>query len=328
MDNTMTPPTSEADRCISHGQVGLIDRFGRPVDYLRISVTQRCDHQCFFCHREGERFPGEEMTPGEIERIVRVAARQGVRRVKLTGGEALVRDDIVEIVRRIAPLVEDLSLTTNGSRLAVLAQDLADAGLNRVNVSLHTLDRETHLRITGTDDIDEVKRGIERAVQVGLSPVKINMTVLRGYNERDIPAMLRYAASVGAILQLIELQPMPDGPEWIRGLWFGLSEIEEEVRRRALRVTRRRLHGRMQYELLVDGSGTVRVEFVKPLHNNEFCSACTRLRVTSDGRLKPCLLRSDNLVDVGGSLHSMSDEEVLRAIEEAVCRREPYYRGE
>jgi len=321
--NSSTSETGSRDAAEQHQ---LIDRFGRPVNYLRISVTQRCDHRCFFCHREGERHPEEEMTADEIERLVRVAVQQGIRRVKLTGGEALLREDIVDIVSRISPVLDDLSLTTNGSRLAALAGDLSEAGLDRINVSLHTLDRRTHVNITGTDDLEQVKRGIEAAVRAGLSPVKINMTILRGYNDTEIPQMMRYAMSVGAILQLIELQPMPDDPAWMTDLWYGLSDLEQAIQQRALRVTRRSLHNRMQYEVPLDG-GTVRVEFVRPLHNSEFCSACTRLRVTSDGRLKPCLLRSDNLVNVRACLASHIDWEVdvIRALEEAVARREPFY---
>ncbi len=269
--------------------------------------------------------PGEEMTAAEIELLVRRANLLGIRKVKLTGGEALLREDIVEIVERLSPLTDDLSMTTNGARLATLAHDLRDAGLNRVNISLHSLRRDTHREITGVDDLEIVKRGIERAIAVGLYPVKINMTILRGFNEDEISNMMEYAASIGAILQLIELQPMPEETHNSNDLWVGLEDVERDLRSRAVDITRRSLHGRQQYTIPV-GEQTVQVEVVRPHHNSSFCARCTRLRVTSDGHLKPCLLRSDNLIDIHDILRSKNPEMIDKEMENIMALREPYWK--
>jgi len=307
----------------------LADRFGRTVNYLRISLTQRCNYSCFFCHHEGEHQEGPEMTLEEIENLVRAASRRGIRRVKLTGGEALLREDFLDIVKSLAPLVDDLSLTTNGSRLEEMALELKDAGLDRVNVSLHTLDPATFVRITGRNNLEAVKRGIQSAVKAGLNPVKINMTVLKDINENEIKAMMDFAGRTGTILQLIELQYMPEENDrtWQR-YWVDLEDAEQQLELEASEIRKRSLHARRQYTVPLS-HGQVVVEVVRPTHNSSFCESCTRLRMTSDGRLKPCLLRHDNLIDIrcllGGENPSSSvDGALVRAVE----AREPYWRGE
>ncbi len=317
---------STPDKKESVNESPLVDPYSRRIDYLRISLTQECNHVCFFCHREGETCVGTEMTPDEIERLIQVVNQRGIKRIKLTGGEALLREDIVEIVRRLAPLTDDLSLTTNGSRLHELALPLRDAGLDRVNVSLHTLNHALHEYITGVQDLEEIKRGIERAIDVGLTPVKLNMPILAGFNDNEIPEIMEYAGRIGAILQLIELQNMPDEDRWKR-YWFDLTPIEEDLERRAITVTQRSLHGRKQYTIPL-GKTTVQVEVVKPQHNQSFCQRCTRLRVTSDGKLKPCFLRQDNLVEVRSLLSGESSSELINeALEQATRLREPYWKG-
>jgi len=267
------------------------------------------------------------MTPEQIERIVRVGTRHGIRKVKLTGGEALLRDDIVEIVERLAPLTDDLSLTTNGSHLGHLAEELANAGLNRVNVSLHSLRPDVHRRITGVNDLELIKHGIRAAVDAGMYPVKVNMTILKSFNEDEIEDMIQYTGEIGAILQLIELQPMPCDGMAMESLRVKLDGIERNLQERSIRVTRRSLHGRRQYEIPIE-SGSVLIEVVRPHHNSTFCAKCTRLRVTSDAQFKPCLLRDDNLVDIHDALNDDASDEVLeRALKLAVSLRSPYWRG-
>ncbi len=304
----------------------LTDTFGRPVNYLRISLTQRCNYSCFFCHREGESPTGSEMTPVEIERLVRMATAHGVTRVKLTGGEPLLRSDLLEIISRLSPIVEDLSLTTNGSHLHQMAADLKAAGLDRVNVSLHSLDQTTFEAITGSKNLLIVKKGIERAIEVGLSPVKINMTILRESNELEIQSMMEFAASTDTILQLIEVQDVPIDPEGnLENHRFMLKELEEQFNNTAIKIVQRALHGRRQYSIPTQ-SGIARVEVVKPIHNAEFCRFCTRLRVTTDGMLKPCLYRSDNLVHVRSYLSEYrNDSDLLQAYTTAIAQREPYW---
>ncbi len=304
----------------------LIDRFGRSVNNLRIALTQRCDHNCFFCHKEGEFEMGSELSIDEIEAIVSQAVRFGITSVKLTGGEPLIRKDIIEIVERLAPLIDDLSITTNGTMLEGLATSLKESGLNRVNVSLHTLRPEIHKALTGVDDIERIKQGIITAIKVGLSPVKINMTVIRGYNDNEIDDMIEYCGEIGAHLQLIELQEMPELEGFsYKDLWADMKQIEMNLKARAFKVERRNLHWRKRYSL-ISRNGPVVVEVVRSMHNPEFCQHCTRLRITSKGQIKPCLLRSDNLVDARPFIES--ERNLIEAIERAVRLREPYWQEE
>jgi len=306
----------------------LYDRFGRPVTNLRISLTQKCNFRCFFCHREGQRFLAtNEMTPEEIERLVRIASRFGIRKVKLTGGEPTVREDILEIVRRIKPYVIDLSMTTNGSRLKELAKPLAKAGLDRVNVSLHSLKPDVYRRITGVDMLETVLEGIEEAVKY-LSPVKLNMTVMKGLNDGEIWDMVEFAAKTGTILQLIELEAPREMTEtaFFRKYFYPLKPVEQELEKRAVEVRERRMHRRKKYFIPTD-YGTAEVEVVRAMHNTVFCANCTRLRVTSDGKFKTCLLRNDDLIDFLKAMRNgASDEEIAEILHQAVLMREPYWK--
>jgi len=306
----------------------LYDRFGRPVTNLRISLTQDCNFHCFFCHREGQHFNARrELRPGEIERIVRIASRLGIRKVKLTGGEPTVRDDIIEIVGRIKPYVVDLSMTTNGSRLKELAKPLAKAGLDRVNVSLHSLRPEVYRRITGVDMLDVVIEGIEEAVKY-LSPVKLNMTVMKGLNDDEIWDMVDFAAKTGTILQLIELEAPREFTEtrFFRKYFYPLKPVEKKLEEMAVETRERRMHRRKKYFIPTD-YGITEVEVVRAMHNTVFCANCTRLRVTSDGKFKTCLLRKNDLIDFATALRNgASDAELVEIFKGAVLMREPYWR--
>ncbi|WP_099209230.1 GTP 3',8-cyclase MoaA [Thermococcus henrietii] len=306
----------------------LYDRFGRPVTNLRISLTQECNFRCFFCHREGQRFLAKnEMTPEEIERLVRIASRLGIRKVKLTGGEPTVREDIIEIVRRIKPYVKDLSMTTNGSRLKELAEPLARAGLDRVNVSLHSLKPEVYKKITGVDMLETVLEGIEEAVKY-LSPVKLNMTVMKGLNDGEIWDMIDFSAKTGAILQLIELEAPREMTEtaFFRKYFYPLRPVERELEKRAVEIRERRMHRRRKYFIPTD-YGIAEVEVVRAMHNTVFCANCTRLRVTSNGKFKTCLLRNDDLIDFLSVMRNgASDAELVDIFRKAVLKREPYWR--
>lgn len=298
------------------------DRFGRPLTGLRISVTDDCNLNCFYCHQEGcPAGPIRLMSPEEIGRIVGLAAEFGVRKVKLTGGEPLMRKDIADIVRSIAETeVSEISMTTNGTLLADVAAELADAGLDRVNISLDTLNPETYRRITGEDMLEDVLSGIEAAIAADLVPVKINMVVLAGINDGEIEHMISYAFRQGAILQLIELIHL-DGED-PSPYHHDLAEVERGLEQRALVVeTREHMNARKKF-ILPGGE----VEVVRPVHNSEFCMHCTRLRLTSDGYLKPCLMRNDNLVDVLSPLREGMMDEAREAFRRAIALREPYFK--
>ncbi len=303
------------------------DNYGRPTLNLRISVTQRCNLNCVYCHREGQTPVTTvplEMSSDEIIRLTRIALSLGISRVKLTGGEPLLRPDILQIVKGIAELrgLRDLSMTTNGNRLAAQAEALRKNGLMRVNVNLPTLDSRTYQELNG-GDLKDVVEGVKAAVNAGLYPVKLNMLILQGVNAGEIPRMIRFAKQSETILQLIELEPVNMEPSFYSRYHEPLNVVEADLEARAFRVkTRGDMQNRRVYFL-----PEAKVEVIRPIENTEFCSHCTRLRITSDGKLKPCLMRNDNLVDVLTPLRGGADDKTLTQLFiEAIKRREPYYK--
>jgi cyclic pyranopterin phosphate synthase len=306
--------------------MALKDNFGRPLLNLRVAITNHCDLRCHFCHMEGERRDDsgsrKEMTSDEIGRIARIAASLGVTRVKLTGGEPLIRRDVVEIVEEISstPGLSDVSMTTNGALLASSAQQLHASGLKRVNISLPTLDAEVYCKLTG-GKIEHVLQGVKAAVAVGFHPVKLNMLILRCVNEYDFPSMLRFAADSGTVLQLIELERINIDEGYYFANHKSLENYENTLRQKAVEVeTRRFMQNRRIYHL-----PDVDVEVVHPTENAEFCRNCTRLRVTSDGQLKPCLMKNDNLVDILTPMRNGADDkEMKRLFLLANQKRQPY----
>ena len=301
------------------------DNFQRPVLSLRISITNRCNIRCFYCHHDGVIPQEYEMTVSEIETIARVAKNIGIKKIRLSGGEPLIRKDITNIVSRISSLrFQDVSLTTNGTLLEEYAQSLRDAGLNRVNVSFDTLKPKTYHFITKSNYIDQVKRGIKKAVAVGLYPVKVNMVVMRDLNHQEIWDMFHFCKNNGAVLQIIELLKTENFPDsdFFDDYHYDISIIEDELTERATEIkTRPFMQDRKKYFL--EGG---EIEVVRPMDNTEFCKNCTRLRITPEGKLKPCLLRNDNLIDLLDPIrHGDSDEKLKKLFLEAISIREPYY---
>ena len=290
----------------------LKDPYNRPVTNLRISLTPRCNLSCIYCHAEGEKNPENEMDADEVIEVMRVGAKFGIRSVKFTGGEPLLRSDLVRIVQAV-PVGMESSLTTNGTLLADVARDLKGAGLRRVNVSLDSLNCETYKKITGSDRLSDVLDGIKAAVDAGLTPVKLNMVVLHGINDAEIDDFLAFVrGNRNLVLQLIELMHFNNCDHH-----GDLNGLEGSLAARSHQILTRRMHHRKKYCL--DGA---EVEVVRPLHNTEFCAFCNRLRVTSDGKLKPCLLRHDNHVSIRGK----SGTELEALFREAVSRRQPFFK--
>jgi len=259
-------------------------------------------------------------------RIVRVAVGLGINRVKLTGGEPLLRDDVVEIVTDLAEIdgLRDLSMTTNGTRLSVLAKPLRIAGLRRVNVNLPSLNEKVYSELNG-GVLGDVLSGVAAAVKAGLYPVKLNMLVLKGVNEHEVAPMMDFAGKSRVILQLLELEPVNVQDPYYRRYHYPLDGIEEELKKQASDV---QVRGDMQSRRIYSLSNGLRVEVVHPIENSEFCARCTRLRITSDGFLKPCLMVTDNLVDVLSPLRKGASEDELKELfVTAVKRREPYYKA-
>lgn len=304
----------------------LIDSCGRPLLNLRLAVTKKCNLRCSYCHGEGEEREPEqyngEMTVEEIVRIVHVAVDLGISRVKLTGGEPLMRKDIVNIVGKISsiPGLKDLSMTTNGVMLEALAHELHEAGLKRMNISLPTLDDAVFHKLTG-GVIEGAINGVRAAVEAGLCPVKLNMLILKGINDEAVPDMIEFATRTGTVLQLIELEPINMSDSFYCANHQSLDLYEEALQQKAIKIETRRFMQNRHVYCLPD----VKVETVRPIENTEFCLHCSRLRVTSDGKLKPCLMRNDNLVDFLTPLRrGASDKELAELFILANQKREPF----
>lgn len=302
-----------------------IDSYQRPVLSLRISITNRCNINCFYCHHDGIIAQKYEMTPSEIERIARIAINLGIEKIRLSGGEPLIREDIIDIIKKISALgFKDVSLTTNGILLEKYSEKLKESGLNRANVSFDTLNPKTYRFITESNYLEQVKRGIKEAVKVGLYPVKVNMVVMRGLNHEEIWDMFQFCKESGAILQIIELLKTESCPDtdFFEDYHYDIGIIEGQLMEKATNVkTRSFMQDRKKY-FLDDGE----IEVVRPMDNTEFCKNCTRLRITPDGKLKPCLLRNDNLVDLIEPIRKgNTDEELIKLFQKAISNREPYY---
>ncbi|CQH58467.1 GTP 3',8-cyclase [Halobacterium hubeiense] len=297
----------------------LSDSFGREVSGVRVSLTDRCNFDCVYCHNEGlgdTRGPMDprdhEMSADDVVRFLEVVEEFGVEKVKLTGGEPMLRDDLEEIIRRTPDSME-VSMTTNGTFLPGRAEDLVDAGLERVNVSQDALDAEDFKALTKSGAYEKVLEGVRAAVDAGLDPVKLNMVVFRktaGY----VPEMVDHVAENDALqLQLIEYMPEIAGhPEWA----VDIDDVHDWLEERADRVEHREMHDRRRY--WVNGG---MVEIVDPVGNEEFCANCHRVRVTHEGYLKGCLNRNDDLRSMG----EMTKPEIREAFRETVENRVPYY---
>jgi cyclic pyranopterin phosphate synthase len=272
--------------------------------------------------------PSTLMTTDEIQRVVRILSHFGIEAVKLTGGEPMLRHDILEIVEKLKSLgLREISMTTNGTRFSKLAEPLQDAGLSRVNISLHSLHKDRFQLITGADGYDEAITAVGAAIAAKLLPVKLNVTLMKGVNDDEIEHMIRLVRRLGGngevVLQLIEL--VVTDPEFYDKYHCDLAPVEERLKSQAIAVYRRGMHNRPRY-ILPDG---VTVEVVRPMHNSEFCMKNNRIRITHDGKFKPCLLRDDNHVDFLTSMRAGgSDEAIAEFFRHAVWLREPFFKGQ
>lgn len=301
----------------------LLDLYNRPVYNIRISITSKCNLKCFYCHSEGfNKVNDEELTVDEIGAIANLAASYGVKTIKLTGGEPLCRNDIIEIVHSISSIdgLKEVSLVTNGQLLKDYASRLKVAGLKRVNISLPTLDPIKYRKITGGGNIANVLEGIREACNAGLNPVKINMVLLKGINENEVDDMISYSAKVGALLQIIELEPVRILPKLYDEYHEPVDELESMLLKRAKNVYfRDDMHKRKVFEL-----DSTKVEVVHPIENSEFCANCNRLRVTYNGAFKPCLMVTGNEVEAKIYLKNKDYNGLRLAFLKAVMLRKPY----
>ncbi len=310
--------------------MGIIyDNWGRLLSSARIQVNTSCNLNCSFCHMEGVSRSSNTLSPDEIEKIIQAFRSFEVNKIKFTGGEPLMRSDIIDIVRRARRhITGDISMTTNGILLPRYSTELKRAGLDRLNISMHGADEETVRIITGSSSLSRIKDGVLSAIDAGFKDIKLNFVVLRDLNESSISDMVEFASEYGLTLQLIELQsPREDEDSaYYRKYHHDLVAIEKEISSRAIFIGRNSLHYRPVYTIIHKGK-TVKVEIVRPMHNPLFCSGCTRLRVTSTGKLKTCLLAKNDFVDIRSDL-SGSDwlNRIREKIKIAMFLREPYWR--
>lgn len=299
----------------------MIDPYNRRITGLRVSLTQRCNLNCKYCHHEGESRTSEEMATEEVLKIVRIASSLGIRRVKYTGGEPLLRDDLIDIIRgSFAIGLDDVALTTNGTLLKGKVPELFQAGLRRINVSIPCLDPSLYSALTGGDLITAID-GISEAAGIGIN-VKINVVVMKGINDKDLRRYVELVASINGSLQLIELEDLNIDKSFFNDHYLDLSNLESKLQRMAERIfSREDMNRRRIY--IING---IPVEVVRPTNNPEFCARCSKIRITSDGKIKPCLMRSDNHVDLLGPMRmGLSDEELKLIFKKAVSLRSPYY---
>ncbi len=303
----------------------MIDPFGRHVTYLRVSVTDRCDFRCSYCMAEDMEFlPRKDLLSlEELDRLCTAFVAKGVKKLRLTGGEPLVRKNIMHLVRSLSRhlksgALEELTLTTNGSQLARYAAELAEAGVRRVNVSVDTLDPKKFHDITRRGDLDRVLAGIDAALAAGIA-IKINAVALKGFNDAEIPQMLRWAHGRGMDFTLIETMPMGEIEGDRLDQYLPLSEVRRSLEQDfTLADIPLRTGGPARYVEVKETGG--RLGFITPLTHN-FCEGCNRVRVTCTGTLYMCL-GQDDAADLRAPLRESEGNELLNvAIDEAIGRK-------
>jgi len=304
----------------------MIDPFGRHISYLRVSVTDRCDFRCVYCMAEDMTFlpKAEVLSLEELERLCSAFVRRGVKKLRLTGGEPLVRKNVMSLFRGLgrhleSGALEELTLTTNGSQLAKYAKELAAIGVKRVNVSMDTLDKEKFRELTRWGDLDQVMRGLDAAQDAGLK-IKINAVALRGVNDMEFDELIRWSHGRGMDLVLIEVMPMGELGENARlDQYLPLSLVRADLSNRFnLIETDYRTGGPARYFTVGETGG--RLGFITPLTHN-FCESCNRVRLTCTGTLYMCL-GQDDAADLRAPLRASENDELLdQAITEAIKRK-------
>lgn len=294
----------------------LVDKFGRKVNYLRISVTDRCDFRCVYCMAEEMTFlPRQQiLTLEEIQRIARVFITLGVRKIRLTGGEPLIRRDVLSLVESLGrmPDLDQLVLTTNGSQLPTMAAQLKARGVKRINISLDSLQPDRFRQLTRTGDVNLVMQGIDAALAQGFERVKINAVILKGRNDDEILPLVEFARTKGADITFIEEMPLGNITEHQRDECFMSSEdVRGVIEQRFKLIATAHNSGGPARFYHFDDSDT-RVGFISP-HSHNFCGDCNRVRLTAEGRLLLCL-GNEHSVDLREVVRSSDDDEQLKQV--------------
>jgi cyclic pyranopterin phosphate synthase len=299
---------------------GLIDRFGRTIDYLRVSVIDRCNLRCIYCKTEEyTQVPRKEiLSLEEIFRIVRCASECGISKVRITGGEPLIRKNLVYLISMVNTLdtIEDISLTTNGTLLEKYGEVLFSSGVRRVNISLDTLKRERFKRITGTDRLDDVLKGIETALTVGFSPVKINVVVVKDLNEDEIRDFAKLTLERPITVRFIEHMPVHTSH-----VYFSLKNIHKILTELGEIKTQNTIvgNGPAVYVKYRGSPGSIGI--ITPMSNG-FCEGCNRLRLTAEGRLYTCLM-SDKFFDVKKVIRLGGSDQEIKSVFKKAVREKP-----
>lgn len=290
------------------------DDFGRNINYLRLSLTGRCNFRCKYClPEEGiEKLPRKEILSfEEIVNLVRAASELGINKVRFTGGEPLTRKDLPSLVEMVDEIegIDELSLTTNGSSLSGVAEDLSQAGLDRVNISVDAVDSEVFAEITRGGELSSVLAGIEAAKKAELNPVKLNTVIIKGVNESEIGPLMEFAAAEDLVLRFIELMPMGEAAGGAVES-KPLNEVKEEIESEwSLKETSGLPgNGPAEYYRVSRGDLTGKVGFIFPL-SKSFCDGCNRIRITSRGKVRPCLARDEEFdlgIDEGTSVDEIA----------------------
>nr|WP_222857824.1 GTP 3',8-cyclase MoaA [Agrobacterium deltaense] len=303
----------------------MVDPFGRAITYLRVSVTDRCDFRCTYCMSEHMTFlPKKDLlTLEELDRLCSVFITRGVRKLRLTGGEPLVRKNIMSLVRNLGRHVRtgaltELTLTTNGSQLAKFAVELADCGVRRINVSLDTLDRDKFRHITRWGDLDRVMEGLDAAQAAGIK-IKLNAVALKDFNDTEMPDLMRFAHGRGMDLTVIETMPMGEIEEDRTDRYLPLSQLRADLEKSFTLIdSDYQTGGPARYVTVKETGG--RLGFITPMTHN-FCESCNRVRLTCTGTLYMCL-GQDDAADLRTALRaSDSDAYLSSAIDEALLRK-------
>lgn len=322
---TMDKPLSSNTSLSGQGTAPMIDPFGRAVTYLRVSVTDRCDFRCVYCMAENMTFlpKREVLTLEELDRLCSAFIGKGVKKLRLTGGEPLVRKNIMSLIRNLSRhletgALEELTVTTNGSQLSKLSSELYDCGIRRLNVSLDTLDADRFKAITRWGELDKVMEGIQTATDAGLK-IKINMVALKGVNEHEIIPMMEWAHAHGHDMTLIETMPLGeiDGDRTDQYLPLSLvrSRIGEQF---SMEDIPYKTGGPARYVEVKETGG--RLGFITPMTHN-FCESCNRVRITCTGQLYMCL-GQDDMADLRAPLRASEGNDLLNAaIDEAIGRK-------
>ncbi|MDH4028323.1 MAG: GTP 3',8-cyclase MoaA [Nitrospirota bacterium] len=290
----------------------LKDTFDRQIEYLRISITDKCNLRCVYCAPSGRpRYfrEADVLTDAEIVRFVRIARRHGLKKVRITGGEPLMRKNVTGLIRSIKETgIQDLSITTNGIKLSHIAAELKDAGLDRVNISLDTLDADRYRSITSGGDIDLVWRSIKEAERVGLSPVKINVVPIHGINDDEIPAFASLTFENDFHVRFIEFMPATCNGMWKKDKCVSAADILKKISGLGdLEQYEFRGNGPSRNYRIKGARGVIGV--ISPI-SDHFCRSCNRLRLTADGKIRPCLFSKEKIDIRSPMRNSASDEEI------------------